>query len=87
MSEMKVNFNSLRRHALDEFDAVVLLIKENISFLDETGPDFREELASRLDTLRGSLAVIASCHDDNGNDDVLGERILLSIPSEEEDFV
>lgn len=83
MSEMKVNFNSLRRHALDDFDAVVRLIKKNIDFLDETGPDFREELASRLDTLRGSLAVIASCHDEaNGIEDVLGDRVLLTLTNE-----
>jgi len=85
MADIQVNFNSLRRHAIDDFDAVVRLLKRNTSFLDETGPDFREELASRLDELRSDLATIALCRDEaNGIEDVLGERTLLSLSSEEE---
>jgi hypothetical protein len=86
MADIQVNFNALRRHAIDDFDAVVRLLKRNISFLDETGPDFREELASRLDELRSDLATIALCRDEeNGIEDVLGDRELLTLSDEGED--
>lgn len=85
MADIQVNFNALRRHAIDDFDAVVRLIKKNINFLDETGPDFREELADRLDALRSDLATIALCRDEaNGIEDVLGDRVLLTLSVEEE---
>jgi hypothetical protein len=85
MADIQVNFNALRRHAIDDFDAVVRLLKRNISFLDETGPEFREELADRLDALRSDLATIALCRDEaNGIEDVLGDRVLLTLSVEEE---
>jgi len=86
MADIQVNFNALRRHAIDDFDAVVRLLKRNISFLDETGPDFREELASRLDELRSDLATIALCRDEeNGIEDILGDRVLLTLSDEGEE--
>jgi len=85
MADIQVNFNALRRHAIYDFDAVVRLLKRNISFLDETGPEFREELADRLDALRSDLATIALCRDEaNGIEDVLGDRVLLTLSVEEE---
>lgn len=85
MADIQVNFNALRRRAIDDFDAVVRLLKRNISFLDETGPEFREELADRLDALRSDLATIALCRDEaNGIEDVLGDRVLLTLSVEEE---
>lgn len=85
MADIQVNFNALRRHAIDDFDAVVRLLKRNISFLDETGPEFREELSDRLDALRSDLATIALCRDEaNGIEDVLGDRVLLTLSVEEE---
>ena len=86
MADIQVDFNSLRRHAIDDFDAVVRLLKRNINFLDETGPDFREELTNRLNELRSDLATIALCHDEEGGiKNVLGDRVLLTLSDEGEE--
>jgi hypothetical protein len=85
MADIQVDFNNLRRHAINEFDAVVSLIKTRAERLDDMDPDFFSALQDKLDDLRGSLATIALCHDEaNGIEDVLGERTLLSLSSEEE---
>lgn len=83
---MKVDFNNLRRRTLDDFDAVVELIRENVSFLDETGPDFRRRLTLRLDALRFDVvAIAASYSEEAGLDDVLGDRVLLTLSEQIDD--
>ena len=85
MVNIPVNFNALRFSAINKFDAVVRLLNQNINFLDETGPDFREELASRLDELCKDLTIIALCRDEAKEiADVLGDRELLTLTREKE---
>ena len=85
---MNVDFNGLRRNLCNDFDAVVqkaidcrteiypLMSHERIAF---------EALSESLNELRSSVAGVALCYDENGAEDVLGDRTLLSMDPEDDE--
>jgi len=75
---MIIDVDALRSRTLDDFDEIVKLLQENIDFLEETGSDFRMELADRLYILKVDLSVLASVNS-GSQKDVLGDRKLLSL--------
>lgn len=80
---LQVDFNNLRRKLCNAFDETV---KCAIECRTENGDDSNfEELAESLDELRSLVAAVALCYDEHGNEDVLGERTLLSMNEEEEE--
>lgn len=76
---MEVDFNNLRRKLCDSFDEVV---KDAIRCRDGNNAAFND-LAESLDELRSIVAGVALCYDEHGNEDVLGERTLLSMNEED----
>lgn len=78
---LQVDFNNLRRKLCDAFDEVVTCATECRT---ENGNDSDfEGLAESLDELRSLVAGVALCYDEHGNEDVLGERTLLSMNEED----
>lgn len=78
---LEVDFNNLRKKLCNAFDEVVTCA---IACREENGDDSQfQELAESLDELRSLVAGVALCYDEHGNEDVLGERTLLSMNEED----
>lgn len=78
---LEVDFNNLRKKLCNAFDEVVTSATE---CRRENGNDSSfEELAESLDELRSIVAGVALCYDEHGNEDVLGDRTLLSMNEED----